>query len=108
MMSINGTPESGPIKVGPSVVDYGTGFAAAFAIASALFQRERTGKGQRIDVSMLDCQLALHTFRVPQSFGAGIEFTQPSPRRGGAGAGAVDPGRNCPDTMRPCSRRAAV
>ena len=59
MMSINGTPESGPIKVGPSVVDYGTGFAAAFAIASALFQRERTGAGQHIDVSMMDTALVL-------------------------------------------------
>jgi len=54
MMSINGTPETSPVKVGPPVVDYGTGLAASFAIATALFQRERTGKGQHIDVSMLD------------------------------------------------------
>ena len=54
MMSINGTPETAPVKVGPPVVDYGTGLAASFAIATALFQRERTGKGQHIDVSMLD------------------------------------------------------
>ncbi len=54
MMSINGTPETAPVKVGPPVVDYGTGLAASFAIASALYQRERTGVGQHIDVSMLD------------------------------------------------------
>ncbi len=48
-----------PVKVGPAVLDYGTGAQAAFAIASALFQRTRTGMGQRIDVSMLDAALML-------------------------------------------------
>lgn len=59
MMSINGTPESAPLKVGPPVVDYGAGLAAAFAIASALYYRERTGEGQHIDVSMLDTAFVL-------------------------------------------------
>ncbi|MDB5875680.1 MAG: hypothetical protein JWQ07_5122 [Ramlibacter sp.] len=59
MMSINGTAETSPLKVGPPVVDYGTGLAAAFAIASALFQRERTGVGQHVDVSMLDTAFVL-------------------------------------------------
>jgi CoA:oxalate CoA-transferase len=59
MMSINGTPETVPMKVGPPVVDYATGLAAAFAIASALFQREQTGEGQHIDVSMLDTAFVL-------------------------------------------------
>lgn len=59
MMTINGTPETGPLKVGPSVIDYGTGLAAAFAIASALFHRERSGEGQHIDVSMLDTAFVL-------------------------------------------------
>ena len=59
MMSINGTPETAPLKVGPPVVDYGTGLAASFAIATALYQRERTGVGQFIDVSMLDTAFVL-------------------------------------------------
>ncbi|OGA52599.1 MAG: hypothetical protein A3G24_11570 [Betaproteobacteria bacterium RIFCSPLOWO2_12_FULL_62_13] len=59
MMSINGTPETAPLKVGPPVVDYGAGLAAAFAIASALYHRERTGEGQHIDVSMLDTAFVL-------------------------------------------------
>jgi crotonobetainyl-CoA:carnitine CoA-transferase CaiB-like acyl-CoA transferase len=59
MMSINGTAETAPLKVGPPVVDYGTGLAAAFAIASALYQREHTGVGQHIDVSMLDTAFVL-------------------------------------------------
>jgi len=59
MMSINGTPETAPVKVGPPVVDYGTGLAACFAIATALFQRAGTGQGQHIDVSMLDTAFVL-------------------------------------------------
>lgn len=59
MMSINGTAETAPLKVGPPVVDYGTGLAAAFAIATALYHRERTGEGQHIDVSMLDTAFVL-------------------------------------------------
>src|SRR6185436_4121560 len=48
MMSFTGTPESGPLKTGSTVVDYSTGYAAAFAIAGALFHRARTGEGQAI------------------------------------------------------------
>jgi crotonobetainyl-CoA:carnitine CoA-transferase CaiB-like acyl-CoA transferase len=59
MMSINGTAETVPLKVGPPVVDYATGLAAAFAIATALFQRGQTGQGQHIDVSMLDTAFVL-------------------------------------------------
>jgi crotonobetainyl-CoA:carnitine CoA-transferase CaiB-like acyl-CoA transferase len=45
--------------IGPSTFDYATGAMAAFAISSALFRRERTGEGQRLDVSMLDAALNL-------------------------------------------------
>lgn len=59
LMSITGTPETGPLKAGPAIVDYGTGLAAAFAVSSALYQRGRTGEGQYIDVPMLDSALIL-------------------------------------------------
>ncbi len=59
IMAMNGEADSPPVRVGPPMVDYGTGSQAALAISSALFQRERTGKGQRIDVSMLDAALML-------------------------------------------------
>lgn len=58
-MSITGTSESGPLKSGPPVVDYAMGMAGAYAISAALFQRTRTGKGQHIDISMLDSCMAL-------------------------------------------------
>jgi crotonobetainyl-CoA:carnitine CoA-transferase CaiB-like acyl-CoA transferase len=56
-MSMTGMAETLPVKIGPPVVDYATGMSAAFAISSALFQRERSGQGQRIDVAMADVAL---------------------------------------------------
>jgi crotonobetainyl-CoA:carnitine CoA-transferase CaiB-like acyl-CoA transferase len=59
LMAMTGTEEVHPIKFGAPAVDYATGTMAAFALASALFQRERTGKGQRIDLAMLDVAMML-------------------------------------------------
>jgi crotonobetainyl-CoA:carnitine CoA-transferase CaiB-like acyl-CoA transferase len=53
IMASTGTEEVNPIKIGAPAVDYATGTMGAFALASALFQRERTGKGQHIDLAML-------------------------------------------------------
>jgi len=47
------------MKIGAPAVDYATGTMGAFALASALFQRERTGQGQRIDMAMLDVAMIL-------------------------------------------------
>ena len=51
-----------PQRIGPAVIDYSTGTQAAFAIASALYVREKTGKGCSIDVSMADCALMLMNY----------------------------------------------
>lgn len=59
MMSITGTPETGPLKSGSTIVDYATGYAAALGIAIALFQRTRTGEGQAIDVAMLETAITM-------------------------------------------------
>ncbi|UPY38875.1 CaiB/BaiF CoA-transferase family protein [Sediminicoccus sp. KRV36] len=59
MMAMTGTEQSAPLKCGAPVVDYATGTSGAFAIAAALFQRERTGQGQHIDLAMLDVALTL-------------------------------------------------
>lgn len=58
MMSVTGTKETGPLKVGPVILDYGSGLAAAYAITLSLFRRDRTGEPQYIDVSMLDTALS--------------------------------------------------
>ncbi len=58
IMSITGHEGTGPTRAGFAVCDAIGGMTSAFAIASALFQRSHTGKGQCIDVSMLDSTLA--------------------------------------------------
>src|SRR5262249_23200675 len=73
LMSVTGTPESGPLKVGAPVIDYGTGVFAAFAVSAALFQRERTGRGQRIDVSMMDATLMLMSSTMVEYLNAGTD-----------------------------------
>ena len=59
LMAATGSEQQGPVRVGPPVLDYGTGAQAALAIASSLFQRERTGNGNFIDIAMLDAALML-------------------------------------------------
>ena len=58
IMAITGHAESGPTRAGFAVCDVLTGSTAAFGVSSALFQRSRTGKGQLVDVSMLEATLA--------------------------------------------------
>jgi crotonobetainyl-CoA:carnitine CoA-transferase CaiB-like acyl-CoA transferase len=64
IMAATGTPEVSPLKTGAPVIDYSTGTTAAFAIATALFQRERSGRGQHIDCSMLDVALMLQASHI--------------------------------------------
>jgi crotonobetainyl-CoA:carnitine CoA-transferase CaiB-like acyl-CoA transferase len=59
LMACTGTADSAPTKAGAQVIDYASGTMCAFALASALFQRERSGKGQHIDSAMLDVALML-------------------------------------------------
>ncbi|MCC6534549.1 MAG: CoA transferase [Burkholderiales bacterium] len=64
MMAITGQQETGPTRVGFPVCDVIAGATAAFGLATALYQRERTGKGQLIDVSMLEAALAFLSSQV--------------------------------------------
>jgi crotonobetainyl-CoA:carnitine CoA-transferase CaiB-like acyl-CoA transferase len=59
IMAMTGTKDVHPIKFGSPAIDYATGMTGAFALSAALFQRERTGKGQRIDMAMLDVAMIL-------------------------------------------------
>jgi crotonobetainyl-CoA:carnitine CoA-transferase CaiB-like acyl-CoA transferase len=58
IMAITGHAESGPTRAGFAVCDVLSGATAAFGVSSALFQRNATGKGQLVDVSMLEATLA--------------------------------------------------
>ena len=59
LMEATGTQESGPIRTGAPVLDYGTALAASFAVSAALFERASSGRGNFIDVSMLETGLSL-------------------------------------------------
>src|ERR1700742_3078755 len=58
LMSITGFPSNGPTRVGFAGADVMSGATAAFGVASALYQRTHTGKGQLVDVAMIDSVMA--------------------------------------------------
>lgn len=57
-MAVTGEPEGSPMKVGVAVVDVLTGQNAAIGVMAALRERERSGRGQRLEVSLLDSAVA--------------------------------------------------
>jgi crotonobetainyl-CoA:carnitine CoA-transferase CaiB-like acyl-CoA transferase len=73
LMVTTGTPSVNPIKFGSPAVDYATGTMAAFALASALFQRERTGRGQHIDLAMADVAMVLMSSHLTGYLRNGVE-----------------------------------
>jgi crotonobetainyl-CoA:carnitine CoA-transferase CaiB-like acyl-CoA transferase len=76
--SLTGTPDGPPFKVGSSQADIVAGMMGFQGILLALMARQQTGQGQKVDISMLDCQIALLTYQ------AGIYFaTGESPGRMG-------------------------
>jgi crotonobetainyl-CoA:carnitine CoA-transferase CaiB-like acyl-CoA transferase len=71
MMSITGHAGGPPTRLGVPIADIGGGMFAAFAIVAALFDRERTGEGSYVDVSMLGGQVALLTYQAGQYLSMG-------------------------------------
>jgi formyl-CoA transferase len=63
MMSITGHPGGPPTRLGVPIADIGGGMFAANAIVAALFDRERTGEGSYVDISMLGGQVAMLTYQ---------------------------------------------
>jgi crotonobetainyl-CoA:carnitine CoA-transferase CaiB-like acyl-CoA transferase len=61
-MSVTGPADGDPIRAGIAIADLATGMFATSAILAALFARERTGEGQRIDMALLDSQVAMMTY----------------------------------------------
>jgi len=59
IMSVTGEPESPPVRAGVSLGDSVAGVFAALAVVSSLYQRIDSGRGQYIDISMLDCQVTM-------------------------------------------------
>jgi crotonobetainyl-CoA:carnitine CoA-transferase CaiB-like acyl-CoA transferase len=84
LMSITGEPDGapggGPVKVGVAVADVLTGMYAATAVLAALAHRERSGRGQHVDLALLDVQIAMLANQAESFFATG----RPPPRLGNA------------------------
>lgn len=76
IMSITGEPAGGPMRAGFAICDTIGGITAALAVSSALYQRTHTGRGQFVDVAMLDAALAFIPGPVSEWTVAGIEQKQ--------------------------------
>jgi crotonobetainyl-CoA:carnitine CoA-transferase CaiB-like acyl-CoA transferase len=73
VMSITGSADTAPLRVGYPVADTLAGMTAAFAISAALVRRHATGEGASIDVSMLDTALTAMGWVVSNYLTAGVE-----------------------------------
>ena len=71
VMSVTGEPGGPPVKCGVPLSDFCAGLYAAYAVAAALREVERTGKGTHIDVSMLGASLAVGALQTSEYFGTG-------------------------------------
>lgn len=87
LMSLVGYPDRDPARIGTTAIDFGTGANAAFTVAAALLWRERTGKGEYIDLSLFDVAVswltnwfAYHDYTgdVPSRAGTTMEGIYPS------------------------------
>ena len=86
LMSVTGTPTSGPVKVGVPITDLGAGLFATIGILGALHHRSTSGVGQHIDTSLVDAGIALSvweaavyftTGEVPTPLGTGHRLSAP-------------------------------
>jgi crotonobetainyl-CoA:carnitine CoA-transferase CaiB-like acyl-CoA transferase len=71
LMSITGAADGPPFRLGVAIADIVSGLFAAQGITAALFWRERTGRGQAVDIAMLDSVAALLTYQAGIFFATG-------------------------------------
>ncbi|WP_028605153.1 CaiB/BaiF CoA transferase family protein [Ottowia thiooxydans] len=76
VMAMNGEPAGGPMRIGFAACDLMAGITGAFAISSALFEREKTGQGAFLDVAMLDSALSFLSAQVCEATMTGTQHTQ--------------------------------
>ncbi len=73
LMAITGEPDGGPVLCSVPVIDTMGALTAGQGIVTALLHRERTGEGQRLDVSLLNCLMLAHAARLPVFWATGEE-----------------------------------
>lgn len=62
IVACTGEPDGPYVRVGTSVIDYGAGIYGAFGVALALLSRGKTGKGQRVDISLMECGISMMNY----------------------------------------------
>lgn len=72
LMSITGEPDGPPVKVGVPITDLGAGLFTLAGILAALHARDRTGRGQYIDTSLVEAGLALSVWEATEYFSTGV------------------------------------
>lgn len=72
LMSITGPETGSPYRVGVAIGDIATGMFAVQGILAALLARGRTGRGQRVDIAMLDAVTSLLTYQASSAFATGV------------------------------------
>lgn len=87
IMTLTGTQDTGPLRTGAPIMDYSVALAASFAISAALYEREKTGRGTFIDVSMLETAYTLMSSTITDYMATG---NAPKPR--GNAANSRSPG----------------
>ena len=70
-MSITGTDPEHPVRSGIPIGDLGGGMFAVMGVLSALMERERSGRGQHVDISMVDCQVSMLNYMATMYFLSG-------------------------------------
>jgi crotonobetainyl-CoA:carnitine CoA-transferase CaiB-like acyl-CoA transferase len=76
LMSITGEPEGPPLRLGVAIADIVSGMFAAHGVSLALLARARTGRGQHVDIGMLDSTAALLTYQAAIYFATGASPTR--------------------------------
>ncbi|MEW6274107.1 MAG: CaiB/BaiF CoA-transferase family protein [Bacillota bacterium] len=71
LMSITGEKDGDPVRIGVAIIDIGAGMYAVIAILSALLTKKETGKGQYIDISLLDTEVSWLTYMACNYFASG-------------------------------------
>ena len=72
MMSITGEDGRPPVRTGPATIDIGTGLWAAFGIMTSLYERRITGKGRRVEASLLETGLGWMSYHLAGYLGSGV------------------------------------
>ncbi|MCX2726926.1 CoA transferase [Thermomicrobium sp. 4228-Ro] len=73
LMSVTGKPESGPVRVGIAIADILAALFATYGVLAALYERERSGVGQRVDTSLLGAVIGVLTFQAGRYLADGSE-----------------------------------